>query len=264
MKAPHDLNSRDTRTGNIYTDLSGYYDQFCAEVDYAQQCAFAERAFMLFAMSGERSYLDLACGTGQHLQLMTERGFVPSGLDNSAFMLARTAERCPSAQLLLCDLAAFGQIAAYDLVTCFLYSIHYSHPLTALTETLRRTWQALKPGGIFIFNAVDARGIRNDNGITTQLTVRDARISFQSSWHYRGEGEVLDLQLSIKRESSAGNEHWNDHHTMTALTLPQLQTMLENIGFEVTMLEHDYNVMSAWDGESFNAIVVACKPEDAT
>ena len=124
MKDLEGMAALNFQTGNIYTDLSSYYDQFCAEVDYAQQCAFAERAFVLFATSGARNYLDLACGTGRHLQLMLAYGFVQNGLDNSAFMLAKAAERCPAAQLLLCDLAAFEQVEAFDLVTCFLYSIH--------------------------------------------------------------------------------------------------------------------------------------------
>ncbi len=248
------------RTGNIYTDLSAYYDQFCAEVDYLEQCRFAERAFLAFATSNRRDYLDLACGTGQHLQIMAARGFIPSGLDNSAFMLARAAERCPEANLLLCDLAAFEQKGAFDLITCFLYSIHYSHPVRALRETILRTWEALRPGGIFVFNAVDARGIRNDSGITTHLADDTGQLSFQSSWNYRGSGEVLDLALVITRHSAAGSEEWNDHHEMTALTFVQLRAWLEHTGFEVTILEHDYAVMTEWDGESFNAIFVARRP----
>src|SRR5688572_24511522 len=88
-------NSAAPQAGNIYTDLSDYYDQFCAEVDYAEQCSFAERAFVLFAASGTRDYLDLACGTGRHLELLAARGFIASGLDNSAFMLDKAALRCP-------------------------------------------------------------------------------------------------------------------------------------------------------------------------
>ncbi|KJS08045.1 MAG: hypothetical protein VR73_07015 [Gammaproteobacteria bacterium BRH_c0] len=257
-------------TGNLYADLSGYYDQFCAEVDYAGQCDFALRAFECFASSGGRDslgrdsfgreYLDLACGTGQHLLHMQGLGFVPSGLDNSAQMLEQAAARCPGAQLLLCDLAAFEQVAAFDLITCFLYSIHYSYPTTALAQTLSCAWQALKPGGVFIFNAVDARGIRNDNGIMTRVADGAGVLSFQSGWYYRGEGDVLDLRLSITRESAADTRHWRDHHTMTAVTLPTLEKMLEEAGFDVTLLEHDYSVMSPWGGQNFNAIVVAVRP----
>lgn len=245
----------------LYGDLAGYYDQFCAEVDYQEQCAFARRAFDCFAASGDRDYFDLACGTGQHLRDMAAHGFVPSGLDNSAEMLRQAALRCPQARLFLCDLAAFEQQDEFDLITCFLYSIHYSHPVSALQETLTRAFQALKPGGVFLFNAVDARGIRNDDGITTRLTDGTSQLSFQSAWHYRGTGEVLDLNLCITRTTPESTQRWRDHHTMTALTIVQLQQMLTQTGFDVTLLEHDFTTMQPWNGQSFNVLVVACKPD---
>ena len=148
--------------GNLYADLAGYYDRFCAQVDYAEQGACAQRVFRLFAQSSGHEYLDLACGTGQLLLVLQQAGFAVHGLDNSAAMLERAAERCPTAQLQLCDLAAFEQQRAFDLITCFLYSLHYSHPTSALRETLRRSYVALKPGGVLLFNTVDARGIQND------------------------------------------------------------------------------------------------------
>ncbi|MCW8193395.1 class I SAM-dependent methyltransferase [Proteobacteria bacterium 005FR1] len=245
--------------GNLYADLAGYYDQFCNEVDYTEQCEFAVRAFECFAHVDGREYLDLACGTGKHLALMQEQGFAASGLDNSAAMLEQAAVRCPDARLLLCDLAGFDQQEEFSLITCFLYSLHYSHPTSALEETLKRAWNALKPGGVFIFNTVDARGI-SERTIKTQLSEGDTHLSFQSGWQYSGEGEVMNLVLSITRESTEGRQTWHDQHRMTALTLPQLSSMLESVGFEVTLLEHDYRVMVPWNGESFNAIVVAVKP----
>jgi SAM-dependent methyltransferase len=247
-------------SGNLYADLSGYYDQFCAEIDYAAQCSFARRVFAAFAQSGGHQYLDLACGTGQHLLDMQQHGFVPHGLDNSAAMLARAAQRCPAASLQLCDLAAFEQHDSFDFITCFLYSMHYSHPTSALAETLKRSLAALKPGGVLLFNAVDARGVQNDDGVTTRLQEGDTELSFKSGWRYRGTGEVLDLNLTIARQSAAGNEQWHDHHVMTALTFPQLQELLERTGFEVTVLGHDYELLRGWDGSSANAIFVACKP----
>ncbi|HHX82445.1 MAG TPA: class I SAM-dependent methyltransferase [Pseudomonadaceae bacterium] len=250
-----------SRPGNIYTDLSVYYDLFCAEVDYVEQCAFAQRAFTAFTQTNGRDYLDLACGSGQHLLTMQAYGFVPHGLDNSSEMLALAAARCPAAQLQLCDLAAFEQQAAFDLITCFLYSIHYSHPLAALRETLARSFAALKPGGVLLFNAVDARGIKNDAGITTHLNRGDEQLRFSSAWHYRGEGEVLDLKLDISRHHPEGVERWQDQHRMTALVFSELEAALQALGFEVHILEHDYSTLRSWDGESFNAVFVACKPQ---
>ncbi len=248
-------------SGKLYADLAGYYDQFCDEVNYKEQCDFAKRAFGCFASSESKHYFDLACGTGQHLLHMQKYGFMLSGLDNSAEMLEQAAKRCPEAKLVLCDLAAFDQQEKFDLITCFLYSIHYSHPVTALTETLQRAWNALKPGGVFIFNAVDARGIDREKMITTKYSDGENQLTFQSGWQYSGQGEAMDLMLRITRESAEGIQQWKDKHTMTALTLPQLKNMLDEIGFETTLLEHDYNALIPWNGKSFNVLVAACKPK---
>ena len=245
---------------NLYASLSGYYDQFCAEVDYAEQCAFASRAFSCFASSGGRDYLDLACGTGPHLQYMEAQGFSLAGLDNSARMLQLASLKVPSARLLLSDMAELDETGAFDLVTCFLYSIHYSYPPEKLLETLRCVWRALKPGGIFIFNAVDAAGACQAHPVTTQLQEGDSRLIFESGWHYRGRGDVLDLRLTITRDGPDGAQRWEDHHHMSALSFSELAGMLESSGFESTFLEHDYTSMRDWDGKSFNVIVVAGRP----
>ena len=71
---------------------------------------------------------------------------------------------------------------------------------------------------------------------------------------------MLDLNLLISRKCAAGEQQWRDHHRMTALTFPRLEALLQDIGFEVTMLEHDYGMLRGWEGESFNAVFVACKP----
>lgn len=246
--------------GSLYADLAHYYDQFCSEVDYAAQCAFARRVFQLFAESGGLEYFDLACGTGPHLLDMQHHGFIPHGLDNSPAMLALAAKRCPNAQLHLCDLAEFDQQSCFDLISCFLYSLHYSHPTSAVQQTLLRSFRALKPGGVLLFNAVDARGIQNDEGVTTYLEDGDSKLSFQSAWNYRGAGEVLDLNLVISRQSPSGEQQWRDYHVMTALTFPQLDAMLQRAGFAVTIFEHDYSVLKPWDGKSSNALFVGCKP----
>lgn len=89
------------QTGNLYADLSAYYDQFCAGIDYAQQCDFTRRAFDCFASSGGRDYLDLACGTGAHIDAMQGYGFHATGLDINVAMLAQARQRCPDAAFVL-------------------------------------------------------------------------------------------------------------------------------------------------------------------
>ena len=252
-------NAPTATTGNLYADLSQYYDGFCYDVNYAEQCDFTQRAFDCFAESNGNHYLDLACGTGQHLSLMHKKGFTVTGLDNSQHMLDATALRCPSAVLMLCDLASFDVDARFDLISCFLYSIHYSHPISALTETLQRAFSALKSGGVLIFDMVDKSGIAARD-VVTQLEQDNAKFTFRSGWRYNGNGESMELQVSIQREDALSVQNWQDYHPMTAITIAQMQALMNEAGFSVTILEHDYSMLKEWDGNSYNVIMVAKKP----
>ena len=247
-------------SGSLYTDLSHYYDGFCHEVDYAEQADFLARAFACFAGSGGQDYLDLACGTGQLLGQMLPKGYTVAGLDNSQPMLDATARRCPSAELILCDLASFDVQARYDLISCFLYSIHYSHPVAALTETLRCAFQALKPGGVFIFDTVDKGGILERDAVT-RLEQDGGHFTFRSGWRYGGSGERMELQVAIRREDSSGVQSWQDHHPMAAIAIDHLRQLMTEAGFELTILARDFARLQAWDGKSYNVIMVGKKPE---
>lgn len=247
------------KTGNLYSDLSAYYDGFCHDVNYAEQCDFTKRAFDCFAESCGNDYLDLACGTGQHLNLMQKKGFTVTGLDNSQQMLDATAVRCPAAALMLCDLASFDVDAGFDLISCFLYSIHYSHPVAAINETLQRAFRALKPGGVFIFDMVDKTGIATRD-VVTQLEQDNARFSFRSGWRYSGSGESMELQVAIRREDESGVQDWKDHHPMTAISIKQMHELMNAAGFSITVLERDYSMLKEWGEQSYNVIMVGKKP----
>lgn len=242
----------------LYADLSGYYDRFCLDVDYAAQCDFAARVARTFGHSGGQAYLDLACGTGQHLAHMAARGFAGTGLDNSQAMLDQAARRCPEADWLCCDLAAFDTPGRFDLITCFLYSIHYSHPQASLRETLRRAFAALRPGGVLLFDVVDKAGIGSRDAVS-HLQEGDARFTFRSGWRYAGQGETLDLDVTIERHDACGVQRWQDRHAMTAIGIAEVQAAMAEAGFEVTVLERDFGSLREWAGESFNVMMVGVK-----
>lgn len=250
------------QTGNLYADLSGYYDLFCAQVNYAEQCSFTKRVFDGFSSSGGQQYLDLACGTAAHIKIMQSFGFLATGLDNSAHMLEQAAKRCPDANFILSDMSSFTGSDQYDLISCFLYSIHYSHPVSCLKQTLKRVYEALKPGGVFVFNTVDIKGINNRHMVQTQVDLNNSRLTFVSGWSYTGQGEVMDLHLSITQEYADENPShvWQDQHTMTAASIEDLSAWLLETGFEVTLLEHDYSCLRLLSPNSFNILVVAYKP----
>ncbi|MDR6235995.1 class I SAM-dependent DNA methyltransferase [Pseudomonas oryzihabitans] len=241
----------------LYTDLSAYYDLLCADIDYRAQSEAVLRLQRLFGNGGSR-HLDLACGTGPHVRHFLDTGFQSSGLDLNPPMLAQAALRCPEAQFSCQDMCAFELEQPVDLITCFLYSLHYSASLERLQACLERVHAALTPGGLFCFNAVDKRRIDNASAVGHSVERADGYFNFASAWHYPGEGERQQLRLRIERYHAGERQTWQDEHPMVAVDFPELLALLEPC-FEVQVLEHDYQRIEPWDGASGNALFVCVK-----
>lgn len=230
----------------LYTDLSAYYDLMCSDINYIEQCDTAHRLHRIFGNKGLQ-YLDLACGTGPHVERFIELGYNCTGLDINEPMLQRAAERCEQATFSLQDMSSFQFQQPFDLITCFLYSIHYCYPQNKFNAVLSNVFNALNPGGVFCFDSVDKHTISNDEGVKHRVQNGEEYCSFQSRWYYSGAGDILDLHLSICRYMNKRQQVWHDHHTMLALDIHTLQALLTDIGFIVTIFERDFLKLVPWN-----------------
>lgn len=241
----------------LYSDLSHYYDLMCADIDYLEQSKQVCRLHRLFGNGGNQ-YLDMACGTGPHIRHFIDFGYAASGMDINQPMLDIAQGRCPEAYFFQQDMSELQVAAPVDLITCFLYSIHYNQTIAKLEECIAKVHAALNPGGIFCFNSVDKNLIDNRPGIKRHLSHQGSEFCFQSNWHYPGTGEQQQLQLSIEKTTAGKTELWRDHHPMVALSFAQMQELLEPT-FEVHIFEHDYRTILPWNETSGNALFVAIK-----
>ncbi|WP_207388898.1 class I SAM-dependent DNA methyltransferase [Azotobacter chroococcum] len=245
-------------SGNaLYNDLSGYYDLMCADIDYQAQSHCVHRLQQLFGNGGRR-HLDLACGTGPHVRHFIDAGYSGSGLDINQPMLDRAVMRCPEAQFSRQDMCAFTVDESQDLITCFLYSIHYSGGIDRLKACIASAHRALAANGFFCFNAVDKHRIDNASFVTHTARHDDGLFRFSSGWNYAGQGERQSLKLRIERSVAGETQVWHDEHPMVAMSFDELQALLQPY-FEVHVFEHDYEKLIPWNGTSGNALFACVK-----
>jgi len=242
----------------LYTDLSGYYDLMCADIDYQAQSNAIGRLHQIFG-NGGYTHLDLACGTGPHVRHFLDDGYLSSGLDINQPMLDMAAARCPEARFSRQDMSTFEVSAPLDLITCFLYSIHYNDSVEKLTACIASAHRALKTGGVFYFNAVDKNRINNALLAKHTAWQSGAMFTFRSGWHYGGQGDKQSLRLSIeKTDADNTTQRWQDEHPMVAVSFAELTALLAPY-FDIQVFEHDYTTITAWDNVSGNAIFVCVK-----
>jgi len=244
-------------SNKLYTDLSGYYDLMCADIDYPEQSNGVRRLDQLFGNGGHR-HLDLACGTGPHIRHFLDFGYQSQGLDINQPMLDKAKARCPEAEFTLGDIGSFAFDQPFDLITCLLYSIHYNSDIKRLKSCIASAHNALQTNGVFCFNAVDKNRIDNNLFVTHTAEHRDGAFKFSSGWHYCGHGEQQSLKLSITKTTQNATETWEDEHPMVAVGFEELAQLLAPY-FEVHTFEHDYGKIEPWDGQSGNALFVCVK-----
>ena len=120
------------------------------EVDFLEHC------FKRFAKRPVRRVVDIACGTGPHLLRLAARGYRMTGLDlspeNIEFLRERTRAAGFDADLVVGDMTDFQLGARVDAAICMQDS--QGHLLTNehLLDHLRSVAQALRRGGVYVFD----------------------------------------------------------------------------------------------------------------
>jgi ubiquinone/menaquinone biosynthesis C-methylase UbiE len=241
----------------LYTDLSGYYDLMCVDIDYQTQSNCIRRLHQLFGNNGN-THLDLGCGTGPHVRHFIDFGYHSSGLDINQPMLDIATTRCPEAQFSLQNMSEFSVTEPLDLITCFLYSIHYNDGMGKLKSCIASVHRALKTQGVFCFNMVDKDKIENNLFVKHTAKQTDNLFTFSSGWHYCGKGNKQSLKLSIEKTTAEETQIWNDEHSMVAFSMDELIAVLKPY-FEVHVFEHDYSTIRPYDSKSGNVIFACVK-----
>ena len=132
-----------------FSELAEYYDPLQATKDYRSEARRLERLVHRYGRSGGRAWLDVACGTGQHLAHL--RGnYAAEGVDRSPEMLRIARRRLRGIPLHCADMRTFRVGRSFDVVTCLFGAIGHLTSQRDLLRTFTNFARHLKPGGIAI------------------------------------------------------------------------------------------------------------------
>ena len=96
--------------------------------------------------------LDLCCGTGQLVKVLTEKGYKVTGIDGSAEMLRYAKINAPDAEFINEDARTFKLPSIYDVVFSTFDSLNHILKAAELLRTFKNTYKCLVNGGIFVFD----------------------------------------------------------------------------------------------------------------
>ena len=140
---------------DAYHALAASYDRLTNDVDYEATVEFYMQILQREGLR-PRSVVDLACGTGSVTKLLAQKGYAVTGVDMSEEMLTEAFQKAQDMEnppRFVCQkLQELYLPRGVDMAVCALDSLDYITNPEDCAEAIRRTYKALNPGGIFIFD----------------------------------------------------------------------------------------------------------------
>src|SRR3954470_1224750 len=127
---------REDPARRAYDALAPGYDDLTRGHDHAGWTALLEARAVEAGLTGTR-LLDVACGTGNTMLPMLERGWAVTGVDISEAMLAEARVKTgDAARLVAHDMRELPVLGEFDLVWCLGDALNYLDTTEELTAAL--------------------------------------------------------------------------------------------------------------------------------
>ena len=235
---------------NAYQNLAASYDRLTNDVDYEGWVDFAQAIVEREGLH-PRTVADLACGTGSATRILAKRGYQVTAVDLSEDMLTEAMDKCADLPNLPVfahqNLASLCLPRGVDMAVCFLDSLDYILDPHDCEAAIRRTYKALNPGGIFIFDVNTPEKLQNMDG----QVFLDEDDDVYCVW--RGE---FDSQTNIcsygmdlfQRQGDVWHRSFEEHQEY-AYSIEQLKTYLKNAGFTHIKVWADRKFVAPREGE---------------
>ncbi len=182
--------------------------------------------------------LDVACGEGSFAVGMAEKGIAVTGVDASSQMIALARERAEDAGVTVDfrveDMRTLPFAEEFDLVTCFFDSLNYLLTVQGLHDAFQSAFQALRPGGFYIFDMNTIYGLAVDwmrERTYIQNETEDFIEIHQQDFDY--ENLIAAMTVTVFQKQGELWERFEETHQERGYPIADIQFLLSEIGFEI-------------------------------
>jgi SAM-dependent methyltransferase len=212
-----------------------FYDLIYNWKNYKAESQMLIRIIHENLTSGGKNLLDIACGTGQHIQNLKEH-FTAEGLDLDPELVSIARERNPGLVFHQEDMTDFELQKKFDVITCLFSSIGYVKTLENLYRTISCMRQHLVPGGILIIEPWFTPGDWHPNTVHGLfIDEPDIKIARINTSMVDGRISILDLHYLIG--TPEGTEHLVERHELGLFERDETLEAFKSAGLEATFNE---------------------------
>jgi SAM-dependent methyltransferase len=217
----------------MFTKSARFYDAVYSFKDYAAEAQKVD-ALIQERKPGARTLLDVACGTGKHLEHL-RGGYEAEGLDLDPELLAIARERLPGIPLHEGDMTAFDLGRRFDAVVCLFSSIGYARTVVQLNRAVATMARHLEPGGVLVVEPWITPDAWQDDHLgavfVDEPDLKIARVNLSER-----DGRLSRFVFHYLVLTSEGVERFEEPHELCLFTHDEYVAAFRAAGIEV---EHD-------------------------
>ena len=217
----------------MFSRSARLYDAVYASIrNYPREAAELDRLIQERS-PGARTLLDVACGTGAHLEHLT--GYKVEGLDLDPEMLGVARERLPNVPLHEGDVADFDLGKRFDAVVCMFSSIGYVRTEERLRSAVASMARHLEPGGVLVVEPWLSPEAWVDRHVGAVFVDEpELKIARMNVGEREGNLSIFEFEYLVGTPN--GLERFNERHELGLFTVEQYLEAFRAAGLEV---DHD-------------------------
>ena len=216
----------------MFLQTARYYDKLYSFKDYRAEAEHLAASIRQHLRSGGNRLLDVACGTGRHIEHL-KADFQVEGLDISEGLLELARERNPGVPFHQGDMIDFELAKQFDVVTCLFSSIGYVQTVDNLRRAIGSMARHVVPGGIVIVEPWFTPGTWRPGTVHAlfidepQLKIARVNTSFVD-----GRLSYFDLHYLIG--TPQGTEHFVERHELGLFDRAEMTAAFEAAGLAIS------------------------------
>ena len=217
----------------MFDKSADIYDAIYSFKDYAAEAAVIHRLIQE-RKPGAGTLLDVACGTGAHLEQL-DRHYEVEGLDLDGGLLEFARARLPDVSLHKGNMVSFELDRTFDAITCLFSSIGYVETEGNLRSAIETMAKHLEPGGVLIVEPWLEPDVFTDGHLDMTLVDQpDLKVARMNRAYIEGGVSVLDFHYLVARADAIS--HFTETHRAGLFTKDQHIRAFEAAGLAV---DHD-------------------------
>lgn len=189
-----------------YSAFAGVYDRLMANVDYRVWADCFIRLLVSYGVTGGE-VADLACGTGNITIPLAKHGYRVLGVDRSEEMLGAAREKAmargQAAIPFVCqDMRSLTLPHPVDAITCACDGVNYLTRPEDVKRAFYRIYDALKPGGAFVFDVSTVYKLSHILGNRVMVETKgDINYIWENAWEPNERLCRMDLMFFVRQGS---------------------------------------------------------------